>query len=291
MRFSDIQAAVFDMDGVLWRGERALDGLAALFDWLHTSGTPYALATNNSSNTPAAYVAKLARLGAPDVPQRAIITSAVATADYLAAQYPAGTRLYVLGMDGLRVALADAGFDLIADDDPQPPQVVVAGIDFALTYDKLKRAALHIRAGADFYGTNGDLTYPDSAGLVPGAGSLLAALQAATDRAPLIIGKPGRPMFDIALRRVSEAHGAPLDAARVLMVGDRLDTDIAGAQAVGMPTALLFTGVTTPDALATSPVWPEVAYEDIPALLRAWAGDAWYRAWVKADRQRRQTAP
>lgn len=282
MRFSTIKAAVFDMDGVLWRGSTALEGLEELFAWLREANIPFALATNNSSNTAAAYVAKLARLGVPDVPEAAIITSSVAAAEYLKTVYPAGTRVYVLGMEGLRSALTEAGFELIAEDDPHTPQAVVAGIDFGLTYDKLKRTALHIRAGAEFYGTNGDRTYPGEEGLVPGAGSLLAALQAATDREPIVIGKPGRPMFEIALKHVGLSLA---DANAALMVGDRIDTDIAGAKVVGMQTALLLTGVTQPNELSGSSIWPDVAYEDLPALLRAWAGDEWYRAKLKAKRE------
>jgi 4-nitrophenyl phosphatase len=289
MKFGEVRAAIFDMDGVLWREDEPLPGLDALFDWLRESGTPYALATNNSSRTPAAYVAKLARLGVEGVPERAIITASTATAAHLRARYPAGTRVFALGMDGLRVALEDAGFDLLpADAGPEtsgPVAVVVAGIDFNLTYARLSAAAQYVRAGADFYGTNGDRTYPGPRGLVPGAGSLLAALVAATDRQPVVIGKPAAPMFEAALALL----GAPASAA--LMVGDRLDTDIAGAKALGLRTALLFTGVTAPGDLVAGgdgpdARWPDVAYEDLPALLRAWAGDDWVRAWVKAARGR-----
>lgn len=282
MKYTAIRAAIFDMDGVLWRDEEPMNGLVELFDWLTEASIPYALATNNSSKTQADYVAKLARLGVMNVPESAIITSSVATAAYLKTLYPAGTRVYVVGMKGIREALADAGFDLLppdADPSQEPPALVVCGVDFALTYDRLKTAALFIRAGAEFYGPNGDLTYPGELGLVPGAGSILAALTAATGRQPFVIGKPAAPMYEIALQSVGSV--APGDT---LMVGDRLDTDIAGAKAVGMQTALVFTGVTQPDDLARSDVWPDVAYEDLPALLRAWAGDDWYRAKLKARR-------
>lgn len=282
MKYNTIKAAVFDMDGVLWREEQPMNGLVELFDWLTEAHIPYALATNNSSKTQADYVAKLARLGVMGVPERAIITSSVATAAYLKTVYPAGTRVFVVGMKGIREALADAGFDLLppdADPTETPPEIVVAGVDFALTYNRLKTAALFIRAGADFYGTNGDLTYPSELGLVPGAGSILAALTAATDRQPVVIGKPAMPMYEIALQSLGDVH-----PGEALMVGDRIDTDIAGAKVAGMQTALVFTGVTQPDDLTGGEVWPDVAYEDLPALLRAWAGDDWYRAKLKARR-------
>jgi 4-nitrophenyl phosphatase len=277
MKFTKTAAAILDMDGVLWRGDEALPGLTDLFDWLHGQAIPYVLATNNSSKTPQDYVDKLTRMGVTGVPPQAIITSSTATAAYMRHRYPAGTRVFVVGMHGLRMALDAAGYDV----DPDGPiDVVVSGIDTELTYERLKTAALHIRAGADFIGTNPDRTFPMPFGLVPGAGSIQAALEAATDRQPLIIGKPYPPMFEIALEQLGTTAG------ETLMIGDRLDTDIAGAKALGLPTVLLFTGVTTPEVLATSDLWADAAYDDLPALLRAWAGDEWWQARVKARRTR-----
>lgn len=279
MRFSTIQAVVMDMDGVLWRGESPLPGLVEWFAWLRENRTPFALATNNSSTTPADYVAKLARLGVEDVPEAAVLTSSTATAAYLQGRYPAGTSVYVLGMNGVREALLAAGFDVV-DEGAAEAQVVVVGIDFDLTYNKLKRAALLVREGAELIGTNADRTFPRPEGLVPGAGSLLAAVEAATDCKATVIGKPAAPMFEAALKYL---QAAPDDT---LMVGDRLDTDIAGAQALGLRTVLVFTGVTTPADLGGGAVWPDAAFDDLPAVLRAWAGDAWWQAQVKAKRAR-----
>lgn len=281
MKFKQIDAAVFDMDGVLWRGEQPLDGLLELFDWLEESQTPYMLATNNSSKTPADYVAKLARMGVENVPEERIITAAIATADYLKAEYRAGTPVYVLGGKGIRIALEDAGFDINSAPD-EDVELVVAGIDFDLTYEKLKQATMAIRNGARFIGTNGDKTFPMPDGLAPGAGSLLAALSAATDTEPTIIGKPNAPMFETALQRLG------IDKPEtVVMVGDRLNTDIEGAQAVGMKTILLLTGVTTPEMMleAQAEIWADLALENLSELLRAWAGDDW---WVMKRRERRQ---
>ncbi len=269
MKFSNIQGIVLDMDGVLWRGNNPLPGLPELFDWLDESATPYALATNNSGKTPDDYVQKLAGMGVYDVPTERIVTSGTATAAYLQTRYPAGTRVYVFGMDGLRQILDAAGFDVYGD---EPPQAVIVGVNFDLNYDTLTQAALYIRNGADFIGTNPDKTFPSPLGLVPGAGSLIAALQAATDATPIIIGKPAAPMFYTALNITRTS------AESTLMIGDRLNTDIIGGRDVGMQTALLFTGVTTPEDL-TQPdnsIWPDVAYEGLPELLKAWAGDKWY---------------
>ncbi len=276
MKFSTIKAVVLDMDGVLWRGNEPLAGMIELFEWMRESGVPFALATNNSSTSPADYVAKLAQMGGYDVPESHIITSSTATAAYLQTRYPPGTSIFVLGMDGVRQALDSAGFDVVTDD--TPAQIVVVGLDLDLVYENLKRAALHIRAGAEFIGTNGDRTLPRPEGLIPGAGSLIAALEAATDQKATLIGKPEKPMFEAALALLCQP------AENTLMIGDRLDTDIAGAKAAGLQTAMVFTGVSTAQELATSAIWPDVAYEDLPALLKAWAGDEWYRAKMKAKK-------
>jgi 4-nitrophenyl phosphatase len=278
MDFKHIRGVVMDMDGVLWRGEEPLPGLAEMFVWLAETGMPYVLASNNSGKTRADYIAKLARMGVDDVPESSIVTSGTATAAYLQSRYRPGTRVHVLGMDGLRQTLDEAGYDVYNQSNDEPVEVVVVGVDFALTYDKLKQAALYIRSGADFVGTNPDRTFPLPEGLVPGTGSLIAALQAATDRQPVIIGKPGRPMFQAAL----DVLDSP--AAQTVMIGDRLDTDIQGAQEAGLKTILVFSGVTTADELAGAQMWPDVAYDGLPELLKAWAGDGWYRQQSKVRR-------
>jgi 4-nitrophenyl phosphatase len=279
MKYQDIAGIVMDMDGVLWRGDEPLPGLVEMFEWLHEADVPYVLATNNSSKTPANYVEKLHTMGVEGVPEAQIVTSSTATAAYLQANYPAGTPVHAFGMEGMREILDDAGFDISGDN---PPEVVIAGIKFDLSYDDIKQAALHIRDGATFVGTNPDKTFPSPEGQVPGAGSLIAALEAATDQTATIIGKPAEPMFKNAL----EILGT--EAANTLMIGDRLNTDILGAQQAGMKTALIFTGVTSSDALsqADNDLWPDVAYEGLPELIKAWAGFEWYNAKQKAKRGR-----
>ncbi len=228
MHLSDINGIIMDMDGVLWRGDVALPGLADFFDFLHARKLPFILASNNSSRTRADYVAKLTKMGITRVTEAEIVTSGTATVDYVQMHYPPGSAVHVLGGDGLKAMMRAAGFSLTDD-----ARIVVAGIDFDLTYDKLRRAARLIRDGADFIGTNDDATFPTDDGLVPGAGSILAALKTATDRQPFMIGKPNAPMFDAALRLLGTAPQS------TLMIGDRLDTDILGAQQAGLKTALV----------------------------------------------------
>ncbi len=254
-----IDGVVSDMDGVLWRGDTALPGLAAFFAMLARRGVPVALASNNSGKSRAEYVAKLAAMGVTGLTEANIVTSRTAMVDYLATRYAKGTTAYVIGTPGLAEAIAAIGFRLGGD-----AQVVVVGIDYTLSYDKLKRASLLLRAGADFLGTNGDLSVPSREGLAPGNGAVLAALEAATGRAPTVIGKPARPMYETALRVL----GTP--AARTLMIGDRLDTDIAAAAALGLRTALVLSGVTSAADAARGPIRPDAIFAGLPEVLAAW---------------------
>ena len=258
--FSTLRGVISDLDGVLWRGSETLPHVPEFFAFLREHGIGYALATNNSMSTVGAYVEKLARVGVVAAREQ-IITSAVATAQYVARHYAPGTPVYIVGQAGIREALAERGYP----EDPAHAQIVIVGLDLDVTYEKLKRAALRIRAGADFIGTNGDRTFPLPEGLVPGNGSLLAAIQAATDRAPLLIGKPEAAMFDVA----REILGTQPD--ETLALGDRLDTDILGGQRAGLPTALVLTGITTAEEAGASSIQADGIYSDLAALQQAWS--------------------
>lgn len=259
---STIRAVLFDMDGVLWRGDQGLPGLGQLFAWLHTQSIPYALVTNNSSNHPEQYVTKLAGLSIHNVALERIVTSGAAAARYLQTHYPAGTRVHVVGMAGLRRLITEAGFTVVDDN----ARVVVSGIDREWTYAKALVAMRLLRAGADFIGTNGDTTFPLPDGLAPGAGSILAMLSAASGKTPIMMGKPEPAMFEAAL------HVVGFSAAETLMVGDRLDTDIAGAGALGLTTALLLTGINQREDVTHSLTPPDYIFDDLPALLTAIQG-------------------
>jgi 4-nitrophenyl phosphatase len=260
LNFTDLQGVVADMDGVLWRGDQALPGMADFFAFLRGREIPFVLASNNSSRSQSDYTAKLAKMGIADIQIDQIVTSGTTTVDYLRTTYSPSTRLHVLGGDGLKRMIADAGLQMVDHD----AEVVVAGIDFDLTYERLKRAALQIRAGAVFIGTNDDATFPSTEGLVPGAGSILAALKTATEREPIVMGKPGLAMFHTSLRVLGTQAG------RTLMIGDRINTDIEGAQAAGLKTALVLSGVTTVEELAVSAIQPDAVFDHLAALVAAW---------------------
>jgi 4-nitrophenyl phosphatase len=257
--FSSIRGVILDMDGVLWRGGQTLPGIADFFAFVQQHDIAFALATNNSTKTVETYVDQLNRVGVPAGPDQ-VITSAVATAEYISAGYPTGTRVYIVGQDGIRQALIARGYV----EDAAQPAIVVVGMDFHITYEKLKLATLGIRAGADFIGTNGDRTFPLPEGLAPGNGSLLAAVEAATDVQPTVIGKPGTAMFEVALERLGTAP------EHTLMIGDRLETDILGGQRAGLPTALVLTGITTPEQAEQDAIQADRVFDHLAALHTTW---------------------
>lgn len=254
-----IHHLIIDMDGVLWRGDEPLGDLQEFFAFLRQNDVGFILATNNSSRTPEQYVAKLARFGV-EVSLDSVLTSSQATAAYLASFAPPGAHVYALGEEGIRRALEQRGFVLRAED----ATYVVSGWDRQLTWDKLATAALLIHAGAKFVGTNPDGNFPTEQGPVPGSGAQLAALETATGIAPVVIGKPEPWMYEEALRRM----GARPEGTAV--IGDRLDTDIAGGVRAGLATVLLLSGISTEADLVASPVKPDLVCADIGELVRVW---------------------
>ena len=260
MKFDEIHGVIADMDGVLWRGDQPIKGMQDFFALLADAALPFMLATNNSSKTPSDYIEKLAKMGVTTVTEANIVTSGTATVDFLLREYPIGADVHVLGGAGLHALIAEAGFAIVDNS----AEVVVVGLDETLTYDKLKRATLNIRAGARFIATNPDITFPSPEGLAPGNGSIVAALQVATDATPEFIGKPHPPMFKTALATLGT------DPASTLMIGDRINTDIQGAQAAGLQTILLLSGVTTTDDMTISDIQPVAAYESIADVVKAW---------------------
>jgi 4-nitrophenyl phosphatase len=270
--FKTLQAVIMDMDGVLWRGDEPLPYVREFIHFVQAQGLPVALATNNSSRHPSHFISKLAKFDIHTVPQDAIVTSGTATADYLHQQFGDDVRVYLIGMDGLAQVLTEAGIEVMrsaSPDDAERLSAVVVGIDFDFNYEKARLATLLIRAGVPFIGTNPDTSFPAPEGLLPGAGSLVQMIAAASDTEPVIIGKPARAMFEMALQRMGTPEGVP-NFAHTLMIGDRLNTDIEGALALGMPTALVMTGVTNPEVLRKSPIIPTQVFTDLGDLLGRW---------------------
>jgi glycerol-1-phosphatase len=234
---------LLDLDGVCYRGTEPIPGAADAIDRLRAAGVGIRFVTNNSTRTPEAAADHLGAVGIT-APAHEIVTSPQAAADLL----DPGTRCLVIGMAGVRAALTDRGCAL--SDDPHDVDALVVGMDTDLTWGKLCAATIALDRGVRFIGTNGDVSFPSSEGLWPGNGAVLAALTAATGRMPVVAGKPHPPLLQRA------AHSLP--EGPVLMIGDRIDTDIVGAQALGWDTLLVLSGISTATearAMARPPTW------------------------------------
>ena len=255
-----INAVILDMDGVLWRGNHPIGDLSSIFTRIHKIGWKVIFATNNATRTPQQYIDYLLSYGV-HAESWQIVTSAAAVIYRLNKLFSKSTPIYIIGEQGIVDACSEQGYFHTEVD----AEAVVVGLDRQLTYEKLKNATLLIRKGIPFIGTNPDLTFPTPQGLVPGAGSILAALTAASDVKPLIAGKPEPIMYQIALERLE------LSPSQILVIGDRPETDIAGAQKIGCHTALVLSGVTNS---ARADEWhpePDIICQDLESIVNmAW---------------------
>ena len=250
-----IKALIIDIDGVLWHGKQPLPGVPEFFDFLRAHQISFIIATNNSARPASDVTNRLKRMGV-SIDDSKILTSAEATALSLPRIAPNAKRVYVVGGEGLMTALERADYQIVDED----ADAVIAGLDPTLTYEKLKIATREIRRGAKFIGSNSDKTFPLEDGVAPGAGAILAAIQTATDVAPIVIGKPERAMFDIAIEKMSAARES------TAILGDRLDTDIEGGKRAGLKSILVMTGVTTREILASSSIKPDWIFDNLDAL-------------------------
>lgn len=262
----DAKAFIFDMDGVLYRGRSPLPGVADLFNALTLRGVPFLLATNNSMATPASYVLRMAEMGV-EVAESQIQTSATATRDYLLGEVDSTARILIVGMPALAEQIfTGTSFETVTDDPGEHIDAVVVGLDLEFTYAKLQRASDAIRDGAKYVATNADGTLPHETGMQPGAGSIVAAISAASGKSPIVVGKPETLMM---LKGIEQLGVRPEEA---VMVGDRLDTDILSGHRAGLKTALVLTGVSQRPDLAHAEVLPDYVFADLPALTQALIG-------------------
>ena len=252
-------SVVFDLDGTIYLDEEAVPAAPATVRGVRELGVRVAFVTNNAVRPPSAVVEKLARVGVKATVEE-VLTSAQAVVRLLGGERGlAGVKALVVGGPGLREALTRAGARLLEPGAWREAEVVVAGLDPELDYGRVRAASLAIAAGVRFVGSNPDASLPTPEGPWPGAGSVLALLSVATGARPEIAGKPERALFET----VADALGP----GPCLMVGDRPDTDLTGARALGWGTALVLTGVTRLDALLDLPVAPDYLLADVGGLL------------------------
>lgn len=251
--------ALFDLDGVLYLGPapvpRAAEGMAAL----QARGVRTAFVTNNAARSAQAVADHLVELGfVVDVDD--LVTSAQAATALMVEELPAGAKVLVAGTANLVNHMTAAGFRVVASASDEP-DAVVQGHDPQMTWARLEEAAIAVQGGARWYACNTDSNRPTERGLVPGAGVAVYAVQVTTPTEPIVSGKPFRPLMAEALRRTGASHA--------LFVGDRLDTDILGANTVGIDSCLVFTGVHGKHDLVAAPPEqrPTSIAADLPGLL------------------------
>jgi 4-nitrophenyl phosphatase len=258
--WSSLRGVLIDLDGVVYTGRDPIPGAAAFLAEARSRGLKFLLVTNNSTTSPE-LVAERLRGMQIDVEPDEILTSAQTAVAYVRLHAEAGARVRIVGEAGLRKAAEQEGF-LIVEDGEVASDWVIAGLDRSFTYAKLASATRDILSGARFVATNADALLPIEGGqVIPGAGTMIAAIQTATAVEPVVVGKPEPGLFEHGLRRLGGL--SPDDAA---MIGDRIDTDIVGGRHAGLRTILVLTGVTTAaDAALASPP-PDAIVTDLGSV-------------------------
>jgi len=233
---SIIKGVILDMDGVLWKGDQPLCDIQNLFNSFIDHQIQIMFATNNGLRTVDQYVEKFSKKNVTITPEQ-VITSAIAIAALVKDAYPQGGPVYIMGEKALFSTMEEYGFYHSESN----PQAVVAGLTPRFNYEMIKNTSLVIQKGLPFYFTNPDPTYPSPEGNIPGAGTVLAALETASGSKATLAGKPLPFAFQVAMERLN------CKPEETLVIGDRLTTDIQGGQNAGCRTALVLSGVSTMD--------------------------------------------
>lgn len=233
MLIDSFDSLLLDLDGVVYRGKKAIAGAVESITKAQQLGKSVGYITNNASRTPSQIAMQLRELGV-SVEDHQIIGSARAAAKLLAGKIPSGSKVLVVGGEGLRTEVEALGFSLVASSE-ELPSAVIQGFSPEVGWKDLAEAAFAIQNGAIWIATNQDWTLPLEKGIAPGNGTLVGAVHTAVGILPEFAGKPFRPIFDSAL--------SELGFQKPLVIGDRLDTDIKGAVAAGLESAAVLTGI------------------------------------------------
>lgn len=252
----DKKGFICDMDGVIYHGDRLLPGVPEFVDWLYREDKRFLFLTNASGRAPKELQQKLERMGL-DVDESHFYTSALATAHFLATQSP-GCSAYIIGAPGLFNALYDVGVTTNNID----PDYVVVGETSNYNYESVCKAVSLVRAGAKLVGTNPDMTGPTENGIIPACRALIAPIELATGRTAYYIGKPNPLMMRTGL------HMLGMRPEDVVIIGDRMDTDIVAGVETGLDTVLVLSGVTDEEEMKRFPYRPRLVLQgvgDIPS--------------------------
>lgn len=251
-----IKALMLDMDGTFYMGDVLLPGALELLSFLNEKGLPFSFLTNNSSKSSSDYVKKLTRLGVKSEDAR-VYTSGDATVDYILREYT-NKKVFLMGTQSLRESFLKAGVCLVEED----PDLVVLGYDTELTYPVLTRFCDFVRAGLLFLATHPDVNCPVLGGYAPDIGAMMAMIEASTGRkADLILGKPNSGIVE------GLAFKWGLRNEEILMVGDRLYTDVMMGKTAGVKTALVLTGEASREDLPSAEHQPDWVLEDLFGLM------------------------
>ncbi|MFO0928260.1 MAG: HAD-IIA family hydrolase [Gemmataceae bacterium] len=248
------KAFLLDMDGVLVRGSQPIPGAQEFISRLIETQRPFLVLTNNPLYTPRDLQHRLSTSGL-QIPEKNLFTSAMATAQFLVQQRPAGTA-YVIGEAGLTGALHQVGYTMTSAN----PEYVVLGETHAYNVEQITQAIRLVRAGARFIATNPDPTGPSESGIVPACGAMAALIEKATGVKPYFVGKPNPLM----MRRALNYLGAHSEST--VMVGDRMDTDVIAGMEAGMETVLVLSGVTRPEDVDLFPFRPTHVLPSVAAI-------------------------
>ena len=233
--FNEFQTLLLDLDGVIYAGENAIVDAVESITAIRDKGIPVGYVTNNSSRKPETIAEQLRGFGLELLTDE-VIASAQAGVELLAEMVPPGSKVLVVGGEGLRSKVIDAGFELVSSSE-EKPAAVIQGFAPDVGWKDLAEASYSIQGGAKWVATNQDWTIPRERGLAPGNGTLVSAVHTAVGQLPIVAGKPERAIFETAMREFG--------AESAIYVGDRLDTDVVGANKAGIGSALVMTGVTT----------------------------------------------
>lgn len=247
---------LIDLDGTMYKGNEKVDGAHQFIDYLNRHDIPHLFVTNNSTKEPEQVAEKLHAMGV-EADSQEIVTSAIATAEYIAEEKP-GATVYMLGGSGLKTALTDHGLQI---KDDEFVDYVVIGLDEQVTYEKLAIATLAVRQGASFISTNKDPSIPKERGFMPGNGAITSVVSVSTGVQPIFIGKPESIIMNKALEMIN------LDKSEVAMVGDLYETDILSGINIGLDTIHVQTGVTSKEQLADKEIPPTYTFKDLNEVI------------------------